>query len=544
MTIDLSTYLTQLQNPDIIHALPSVQKAVLIDMMEALVTDVDGWPVKYVNRDTGRVYIPHTSEEATLVYNDGPFRYCSLLGGEGSGKSTAGIIKDLERVRRGMSGMMTSPNFPHFQRSLWKEFQRWCPWDCVIPAHRRMGNLEWTPQKPCDIVFENGAYIHAVGVKNAGSLEGPNLSWAHFDEARHYPDKTAITTLDGRIRVPGPNAEQPQMWYTTTPRMNWLFDYFGPVQCNCLSCGAEHRGEDGIEIQTGQPLICPTCQSPNLDIIDPLFSFKQDSYIVRLDTHINVGNLTADFAERRAQSLTESEARVLIQGKWGDIEEGHPFLPNMIWWDSCKETLPALDIYEPLVISLDAATGRQSYSSDCFAIVGVTRHPDPARIDDTVAVRFIYYWQARAGEKIDFIGTPDLPGPERVLLQLCGYELDPNGRAVYKSGAGFNVACVVYDPNELHSMTQRLTREGVAWFKEMGQTNQRYEADRQLLNLITHRRIAHGGEPELRRHIQNADRQLDSTGHKLRIVKRSKSLRIDLAVCTSMGAYQCLKLNL
>ena len=216
----------------------------------------------------------------------------------------------------------------------------------------------------------------------------------------------------------------------------------------------------------------------------------------------------------------------------------------MIWWDSCKENLTPLTTYEPLVISLDAATGRQSYSSDCFALVGMTRHPDPERTDDSVAVRFTYYWQAKAGDKIDFVGTKDFPGPERVLLQLCGYELDDNGRAIFKSNSGYNVVCVIYDPNELHSMVQRLTREGIAWFKEMGQTNQRFEADRQLLNLITHRRFAHNGEPELRRHIQNADRQLDSTGHKLRIVKRSKSLRIDLAVCASMGAYQCLLLNL
>jgi hypothetical protein len=162
-----------------------------------------------------------------------------------------------------------------------------------------MADVSWTPTRPFDVVFDNNSYIHMVGVKNAGSLEGPNLNWVHFDEARHYPDKSAITVLEGRIRIPGPNGEPPQMWYTTTPRMNWLFDYFGPIQCRCNNCSMEFKGEDGIEIQAGEELKCTNCGSEDIEVQDDNYAFKLDSTVVRLSTKMNEPNLMANFAKVR-----------------------------------------------------------------------------------------------------------------------------------------------------------------------------------------------------------------------------------------------------
>ena len=657
--LDLATLL----RPEILARLSPEDQAEAIDLMEQLARAEDGWPRVYVNRDTLRPYKPHTVEEAAFVYTDLP-RSCALLGGEGSGKSTAGIIKDLNRVRRGMSGVMScvapetmingvpiaersesgavatifgpywassgllegradlfrvvtqsgesvtvtrnhrfltpvgwrrledlrvgsviaaddrrwvqissitfsrygefydlmvpgahhysahglfhhnSPDLPHFQRSLWKEFQRWCPWDMVVPAHRRMSDLAWLPVKPFDIVFENNTYIHCLGVKNAGSLEGPNINWAHFDEARHYADRSAIVVLDGRIRIPGPKGEPPQMWFTTTPLMHWLFDFFGPVQASCRDCGASWKKLDGIEIQTGEPLVCRRCGSANLKIEDDLYHFKADSRVVRLTTRGNEPNTMDGFAVKRGQSLTAKEGEVLLLGRWGDIEEGQPFVPYILWWDQCREDLPPLSRDEPLIVALDAATGRQFSVSDCFALVGITRHPDPARAEDSVAVRFGHVWQAQTGGKIDFRGTKEEPGPERVLLRLCGYELEDNGSLSFHPEIRYHVIIVVVDPTELNDMIQRLTNANVCAFEELGQTHERYEADRQFLNLITQRRIAHDGDPEMRMHVMSADRRLDSTGKRMRIVKRTSSSRIDLAVAASMGSYVALKYNL
>jgi len=180
--------------------------------------------------------------------------------------------------------------------------------------------------------------------------------------------------------------------------------------------------------------------------------------------------------------------------------------------------------------------------SDCFAISGISRHP--SRPDDAVAVRFSKTWQVHSGEKLDYQGTRNDPGPERFLLRLCGFDMDNEGRIVSTNAPAYNVIRVVFDPRELHDMAQRLMRAGVASFREFGQMSQREEADRQLLDLIVQRRLAHNGDQQLRRHIQQADRKLDSTGKKLRMVKRTKSSRIDLAVTVGMGAFECLKLNL
>jgi len=93
-------------------------------------------------------------------------------------------------------------------------------------------------------------------------------------------------------------------------------------------------------------------------------------------------------------------------------------------------------------------------------------------------------------------------------------------------------------------MGTRIFREWVAWTEPFTQSSKRVIADSDLLNLITHRRLAHDGNPDLREHVDNADKKLDSMDRKLRIVKREEGLKVDLAVCLSMAAFQCLRLNL
>jgi hypothetical protein len=434
--------------------------------------------------DSVKAQIIATLKAAALgvVFSDSP-RYILVRGGEGGGKSVAGIIKTLNRIRNGMSGLMASPNLPHFKRSLWPEFRRWCPWDRVVKKHQRFGRLDWEPHEPFNIVFRNDAILHCTGIENPGSLEGPNLSFAHFDEARHHPDGKALKVLDGRVRIPGPKGQPPQIFLTTTPALNWLFEYFGPLQTR----------DDGT-------------------VDDPYAAFKADARDIILLTRDNEANLFDGFAQSRSQTLTAKEARVLLEAQWEDLTDGQPFLPDISWWDNCKETLPPLTPREPMILGVDAATGK--------------------------------VWQARAGKKIDYRGTPLNPGPERELLRLCGWELDADGKPVPRPGGGHNVLSVVYDPTELHDMSSRLYKAGVAWFKEFSQGAKRNESDRQLLEMIQQQRVAHDGDPVLREHIRNADRKTDESGHKLRIVKRAESQKIDLAVALSMGAYETMRLNL
>lgn len=402
----------------------------------------------------------------------------------------AGVVKDLERLKRGMSGAMVSPDLEHFKKSLWPEFRRWCPWDRVVEKQQYRQAVTWEPSRPFSLVFNNAIGTQSVllcgGAKESevGSWEGPNLNFVHMDEFRRHKTAAALKVLDGRVRIPGPDGEPPQIYITTTPRKHWLFEYFGPLK------------ED-----------------------DPREAFKRDSLVVTLLTIENAENLEAGFAEKRAQTLTAAEARVLLNAEWEDIETGQRFLPSMLLWDNCQQNLPPLTDYEPMIVAMDAAV-----VNDCFAMVGVTRH---LANDEIVAVRFVQVWEPK-GHALDYQGTEDEPGPERVLRWLSD---------------NYNLMCVAYDPYQLHDMATRLARDGVAWFKEFGQGAPRLEADQQLLSLISQRRIVHDNNAILRQHIDNADRKLNDGG-KLRIVKREESLKVDACVALSMAAHQCLELRL
>ena len=434
----------------------------------------------YWNRETGRRYEPHHACERRFVEADAP-RYVLAKGGEGGGKSVAGIVKALERLRRGCHGIMVSPDLPHFKRSLWPEFKRWCPWDEVQPDQRYRGSFDWEPREPFTLAFRNGATLLCGGIESPGSWEGPNVNFWHFDEARRHRSAGALKVLDGRARIPGPNGEPPQGWITTTPRKHWLYEYFGPVQ-----------GED-----------------------DPFRDFKASSLVIDLLTSDNAANLAEGYVEQRRQSLTEAEARVLLEAAWEDIDDVDRFLPSLTWWDACQEEIAPLTSREALVLAADAGV-----SSDCFALVGVTRHP--ARRQD-VAVRYVRKWEPRGGQKLDFDEI------EAEIRRVCG---------------AFYVVQLTYDPYQLHQMGTRLLNEGVVWASEFPQGQARLVADRGLLDLITHRRLAHDGNRDLREHLDNADRKVEGEDRKVRLVKRATSLKIDLAVALSMAAQRCLDLNL
>jgi hypothetical protein len=247
-------------------------------------------PDGYVNSETGKRYTPHSDEEREFVFSDGP-RYGLIKGGEGSGKSVAGVIKDLERVRRGMSGILVSPDLPHFRKSLWPEFRRWCPWEWVVPEQRYRKSFSWEPHEPFILAFLNGVVVLCGGIENPISWEGPNVTWAHMDEARRAKNAAALKVLDGRVRIAGPGAEPPALWLTTTPKRNWLYEYFGP------------EGIAGDESHT---------------------EFKNNMRVITLRTIDNeqAGNLAPGYTAQRRNSLTSEEADQLLEAGWGTASEG------------------------------------------------------------------------------------------------------------------------------------------------------------------------------------------------------------------------------
>jgi hypothetical protein len=448
----------------------------------------DVWLPLYRNSESGKIYKPHHREEADFVFNDAPAN-CLVKGGEGSGKSAAGVVKDLERLRRSMNGVMVSPDLPHFKRSLWPEFKRWCPWQHVVASQQYRGRAEWEPSEAFTLTFKTGASVICGGIESPGAWEGPNLSWAHFDEARRHKTPEALKVLAGRVRIQGQHGEMPQLWLTTTPKKHWLFDYFGPVK----SLG---EAPDG----------------------DALAEFKKDSLCIILKTLDNEVNTYEGFAEKRGQSLTPAEKRVILDAEWEDIDETDRFLPSITWWDSCYDpALPPFEPRTPMVLGVDAGI-----KSDCFAVVGVTRHP--LRRDD-VAVRYSRLWTPRPGQPVNLT------------------EVREEIKAL-KAEKGWYIAQVAYDPYQLEMMMEELGR--VMWTEAFNQQSDREKSDKLLYDLITQGRLAHdGNHPDLKQHLQNADRKLTGDDRKMRIVKREETAKVDLAVATSMACYRCLvELNL
>jgi len=445
------------------------------------------WPAQYTNSARGKVYQPHNLEEADFVSTDGP-RYFLCKGGEGSGKSTAGIIKTLERLRRGMSGIMGSSDLQHFKISLWKEFRRWCPREVVIPSQHYRLNNEWEPSEKFTLNFVNGTELICGGFKESelGNWEGPNVNFVYFDEAWKHETPKALKLFAGRIRIPGANGEPPQLWITSIPWMNWMHDYFGPVK------------EDGQDEQA---------------------RFKSSAKTITLKTSDNQSNLDENYIEERSSVLTEAEIRVRMDAEWEDIDTTDRFLTSMTWWDSCVDAeLGAFNPRQGMVLGVDGAK-----HSDYFAVVGVTRHP--SRRED-VAVRFSRVWKPVPGNPIS------LSEVAKELAEL---------RSVY----GWRIIQVAYDPYQLELMMEDLGK--VFWTEPFTQFSDREMADKFLLDVITSGKLAHDGtHTDLREHLNNADRKLTGPEtNKLRIVKRSESKKIDLAVALSMATYRCLKeLNL
>jgi hypothetical protein len=224
----------------------------------------------------------------------------------------------------------------------------------------------------------------------------------------------------------------------------------------------------------------------------------------------------------RAKVATEALSSALDLQEYPDTPEeafqdtgAERFLPSMSLWDACRETLPALTRHEPMVIALDAAT-----SNDSFGLAALTRHPTD---HERVAVRHIQEWKPHNG-LIDYDAEG---GPVEVLNALI---------------ASWDVAQVCYDPYQLHQMMTRYRTAGKVFVSEFNQGTERLEADKQWLDLIVQRRVAHDGNATLRQHIDNADRKPDPESRKLRIVKRMQALKIDLCVCCSMASYRCLNL--
>jgi hypothetical protein len=96
----------------------------------------------------------------------------------------------------------------------------------------------------------------------------------------------------------------------------------------------------------------------------------------------------------------------LQDAQWEDISDAEKFLASMTFWDACFDpALPAFNPRQAMVLAADCAT-----VSDCFALVGVCRHP--VRHDEVV-VRFVRLWRPTEGNPVSLMEV------EREIIELA-----------------------------------------------------------------------------------------------------------------------------
>jgi phage terminase large subunit-like protein len=261
-------------------------------------------------------------------------------------------------------------------------------------------------------------------------------------------------------------------------------------------------------------------EGKRLDLgIDGLEAYANGRLFVLWNTQPRLAWQTQEYYRQESSTLTQSEFDRMHGNQWVSSEQ--TFVPRE-WWDACQvKTLSPIERHHPVVVSLDAGV-----SNDCFAMVALSRRDERREKENTVEiksfpqVRYARAWKPPKGGKLDFDNAIE---PE--LRRLC---------------ETYHVIEVCYDEYQLHSFCTSLARKLKTFFRPFPQGTDRLIADKGLQDLIRERRIEHQGEPELAEHIQNANARTE--GDKLRIVKRSGLMKIDLAVALSMASDRILRL--
>lgn len=347
-------------------------------------------------------------------------------------------------------------------------------------------------QRGYKTIFDNGSFVEAIPIDPSGEA-GSNADaifwselWGAHQEAqqRMWTEMTLSPTKHGKS-------------------FRWVESYAGYIEESELLYSLYEQGvingpmvfDNGLEAYKNGPLFCLWNTQPRCPWQTP------------------------EYYAEEALALSPEEFNRMHRNQWASATE--IFVP-IEWWMACERPIPAPKKYEPIVLGVDAGV-----SDDNFGIVAVGRHPE---YSEEVVVRSAAVWKPPTGKKIDFLGTPEKPGPELWVRDFCRNN---------------NVVELTYDPTQLEDMAGRLRREGVVFCKPFSQGTPRLIADSELRAKIRDRRIWHYGLPDLTQHIKNANAQKDvKEDRKIRIVKRTQQLKIDLCVALSMGAHEAMRLNL
>lgn len=147
-------------------------------------------------------------------------RNVALLGGFGSGKTTAAVLKllQLKSANPGVPGLLVAPNW----RTLWSVCYR----ELRTILSRALSPAEMPKlidkQQECYLDFGDGVPVFLRSASKIDSFDGVNVGWAVLDEARYYK-REAWTVIKGRVRL---RCRQPQTVVASTPAFGVLSEEY------------------------------------------------------------------------------------------------------------------------------------------------------------------------------------------------------------------------------------------------------------------------------------------------------------------------------
>jgi len=209
-----------------------------------------------------------------------------------------------------------------------------------------------------------------------------------------------------------------------------------------------------------------------------------------------------EYYQQEEAVLVPSEFERVHRNQWASPEEA--FIQPEVW-AACQAKPGEIPAYnkESVILALDAAV-----SGDCFGMLIVGGLGNGIYCN-----RFARRWIPPKGGKVNF----------GEVFDTVLWALDE-----------FHVVEVCYDPYQLEDMAERISNLMIAHVHPFNQGAPRLIADKSLWDKIRDRRFIHDGNADLTEHILNANAKNEGD-NKLRIIKRSEHLKIDLAVALSMA---------
>lgn len=489
-------------NKAIVPEFKTLQDRMLEQMIRDLGSGEESWR-QYIDPDPVRwiqthFYIPETKKpmelhesqiiplrEALSVDENGLMKYSTVVWGsiKKSAKSSiaAAVVLWMMWQDEWRSGKIVASDLKQAQSRVFSYAKR------AIRLHPEWRNLCRVTQTR--IYFPNNSMVEAIPMDPEGEAGGNDdivsyteiWSWKSDKAQRMWTESTLSPTKFGKS-------------------VRWLDTYAGMTGESLVLEPLYKKAVKGSETNPDQII--------NKEL--EMYAIRDSRLFVLWNTRPRLPYQTAAYYNQERTSLTASEFSRVHENAWVSSEDA---FTTPILWDACRATEgPDWTNDDPMILVADAGV-----TNDNFGLLGISGDND-----GYFYTRYVRRWLPPKDGRIDFNEV------EQEIRRLC---------------EEYNIIELAVDEYQLAQMSETLERDLIVNVHRFPQGKQREIADKRLQDAIRDRKVRHRGEPHLREHVLNANSKTQGE-NKIRIVKRSQELKIDLCVCLAMAVDRAVSWNL